>query len=242
VTAARLLPVRTRIAATLLALALPLSGRSYSTEFAAAENPLSEGGAWINGAATGVDWCNIQTSRGLAWGVGPCPVAYADPIAMLTGEWGPNQSVQGRARVVSPDPHYYQEIELHLRRTMTAHRATGYEINFGVSHAYVQIVRWNGPLADFTYLGSSCTYPKVCGQVNGFTIRDGDAAKATIAGDTITVEVNGVLVASTKDSTFPAGSPGIGFDYGCASTYSTHGWSSLSATDEARRPKRPGKR
>ena len=207
-------------------------GRTYATTFQATENPISESGAWINGATTGLDWCNVQTSPGLVWGVGPCPTKYGDPTAILTGAWGSNQSVQATAHVVSPNAKYYQEIELHLRRAMSAHRATGYEINFGVSHAYLEIVRWNGALADFTYLGPSCNYPKVCGRVNGFTIRDGDVAKATIVGSTINVYVNNILIASATDSTFTSGSPGIGFDYGCDSTYANHGWSSFSATDE----------
>ena len=157
---------------------------------------------------------------------------YADPTAILTGSWGANQSVQAKAHVISPSYRYYQEIELRLRSKLSAHAATGYEINFGVSHAYVEIVRWNGALGNFTYLGSSCRYPAVCGQVSGFTIRDGDVAKATIIGDKILVYVNEKLIASATDSTFSTGNPGIGFNYGCDSTYGTHGWSSFSATDE----------
>src|SRR2546423_766435 len=84
-------------------------------------------------------------------------------------------------------------------------------LNFGVSHAYLEIVRWNGPLAKFTYLGSSCTYPSVCGRVKGFTIRNGDVAKADISGGTINVYVNGVLRATATDNTYKAGNPGIGY-------------------------------
>jgi len=69
----------------LLVLILQLYGRGYTTNFRASENPLSEDGAWINGATTGLDWCDVQTSPGLAWGVGPCPVEYADPTAILKG-------------------------------------------------------------------------------------------------------------------------------------------------------------
>ena len=225
-------PIRLILAAILFSLSLP--ARTYSTSFKATENPISEGGAWINGGAAGLDWCNVQTSAGLAFGVGPCPVEFADPAATLAGEWGPNQTVQGTAHVGSTDPKYWQEIELHLRRKISAHRATGYEINFGVSHPYVEIVRWNGPLADFTYLGKKCTYPAVCEHVDGFTIRNGDVAKATIAGNTIRVYVNDVLVATATDSTFADGSPGIGFNFGCGSTYASHGWSSFSASDEGK--------
>ncbi len=215
--------------------ATSLCARTYSTTFQATENPISENGMWINGAATGLDWCNVQTSSGFAWGVGPCPTPYSDPTAILTGAWGPDQSVEATAHVVSPNPAYYQEIELHLRRNMSAHVATGYEINFGVSHAYVEIVRWNGPRGNFTYLGPSCNYPQVCARVTGFTIRNGDVAKASITGDTIRVYVNRVLIASARDSTFASGNPGMGFNFGCGSTYGSHGWSSFSATDEVPR-------
>ena len=220
-----------KLVTTALALSLQLFGRSYETTFKAVERPISEGGAWINGAVDGLDWCNVQTTPGLAWGVGPCPAKYGDPTAILSGDWGSNQSVQATAHIVSPNPEYYQEIELHLRRSMSAHSATGYELNFGVSHPYLEIVRWNGARGDFTYLGSSCTYPAVCGQVKGFTIRNGDVARATIVGNTIRVYVNGALVASAVDSTFTNGSPGMGFNYGCGSTYGSHGWSSFIATD-----------
>ena len=77
----------------ILLFALPLPGRTYSTTFKATENPISEHGMWINGAANGLDWCNVQTGSGLVWGVGPCPVEYADPTAILTGAWGPDQSI-----------------------------------------------------------------------------------------------------------------------------------------------------
>src|SRR5947209_279058 len=162
-----------RVAIVFLFFTVSLFPRTYETAFPASENPISENGAWVNGTAAGLDWCNVQTSFHRAWGVGPCPAEYGDPIAMLTGGWGPNQSVQATAHVVKADARYYQEIELHLRRSLTAHNATGYEINFGVSHAYVEIVRWNGARGDFTYLGSPCHSPAVCGRVTGFQIRDG---------------------------------------------------------------------
>ena len=107
----------------------------------------------------------------------------------------------------------------------------GYEVNFGVSHAYLQIVRWNGPLADFTYLGSSCTYSSVCGQVAGFTVQNGDVAKATISGSTIRVYVNGTLRATATDGTYTTGNPGIGYNYGCGGTYANFAWENFSTSD-----------
>jgi hypothetical protein len=158
-------------------------------------------------------------------------VKYADPTAILRGEWAPDQTVQATARIGKIDRSYYQEIELRLRTTVRPHHISGYEINFGVSHPYLEIVRWNGRLADFTYLGPSCRYPDVCGRVTGFSIRDGDVAKATISGSTINVYVNGILRATATDSTFKRGNPGIGYNYGCDGTYADFAWTSFSATD-----------
>lgn len=204
---------------------------SYRTTFPAAENPISEGGRWSNGADDGTDWCNVQTGAGSAWGVGPCSTAYADPTAILKGAWAPDQTVEATARIIRTDPSYYQEIELRLRTTVGAHSIRGYEVNFGVSHPYLQIVRWNGRLADFTYLGSSCDYPSVCGQVNGFTIQNGDVAKAVISGHTIRVYVNGRLRAMAEDSSYASGNPGIGYNYGCDGTYANFAWTKFSASE-----------
>jgi|SRR5450755_1504691 len=70
------------------------SAQSYSTAFPLSENPISEGGKWINGGTVGLDWNNIYTSGGFASGVGPSSTKYADPTAILAGSWGPNQTVQ----------------------------------------------------------------------------------------------------------------------------------------------------
>jgi hypothetical protein len=229
-----------RIIATLF-IGCNLYAMSYSTTFPAAQSPVSQGGRWYNGADDGIDWCNVQTSTGYAWGVGPCSVAYADPTAILKGTWGPDQTVQATARIRTTDASYYQEIELRLRTTVRAHSITGYEINFGVSHAYLEIVRWNGPLADFTYLGPSCKFPSVCGRVTGFTIQNGDVAKAITSGSTISVYVNGTLRATATDRTYTTGNPGIGYNYGCDGTYANFGWENFSASDGQSDGAQPGR-
>src|SRR5512135_3464606 len=40
----------------------------YSTNFTRAENPISESGAWANGEADGLDWANVRTIPGFAFG------------------------------------------------------------------------------------------------------------------------------------------------------------------------------
>lgn len=225
----------TRVTAILL-IGWHLYAMNYSTTFTASENPISQESSWYNGADDGIDWCNVQTSTGYAWGVGPCPVKYADPTAILKGTWGPNQTVQATARIGRASDSYYQEIELRLRTTVRAHNTSGYEVNFGVSHPYLEIVRWNGRLGDFTYLGPSCKYPSVCGRVAGFAIHNGDVAKATISGSTIRVYVNGILRATATDSTLANGNPGIGYNYGCDLTYADFAWTNFSASDEGAAP------
>jgi len=123
---------------------------------------------------------------------------------------------------------------------MSAHSATGYELNYAVSGSsgyYIGIVRWNGGLANFTESdklgpGSVCKYPKVgtgCTEVTGIAVKNGDVIKGTAVGNTISAYLNGVLIVQVVDSTFASGAPGFGFDFGCDSTYANFGFSQFSA-------------
>ena len=161
-------------------------GRSYSTAFPLTENPISEGGNWINGQTDGLDWHDMSTTPGLAIGH-QSGTSYTDGTALLTGSWGPNQTVEAVVHAVNPKDSCYQEVELRLRSTLTPHSCTGYEISFKAtktSGAYLIIVRWNGPLGDFTYLVNTT------GAQYGVT--EGDVVKATIVGNVITAYLNGV--------------------------------------------------
>jgi hypothetical protein len=213
--------------------------QSYSTVFPLTENPISEGGKWINGQTVGLDWNNVYTSGGFAGGVGPSSNTYADPTAILAGSWGPNQTVLARVRVSAPGA-YYQEVELRLRSAMSAHSSTGYELNYAVSGSrgsYIGIVRWNDRLGSFTESnklgpGTVCSYPKVgagCTEVTGIAVKDGDIIKGTAVGNTISAYLNGTLIAQVVDGTYTSGAPGIGFDFGCDSTYANFGFSKFSA-------------
>src|SRR5262245_11556871 len=44
------------------------SPNRYTTTLPLAEDPISEGGRWINGGTVGLDWTNVATSPGLATG------------------------------------------------------------------------------------------------------------------------------------------------------------------------------
>ena len=204
--------------------------RTYTTSFPLTENPISENGNWINGKSVGLGWNDVLTTPGLAQGQDTNPsVQYNDATAVLTGTWGPNQMAQGTVYTVNPDENgMYQEVELRLRTTITANSITGYEITFACrqdSTAYTQIVRWNGSLASFTYLANQ----NVTGSQYG--VANGDVVEATIVGNLISVYRNGNLVCSVTDNTYTTGSPGIGFDYGCGTTYNTFGFTSFTASE-----------
>lgn len=193
--------------------------RSYSTGFQLNEDPISEGGKWINGASDGIDWYNVITRNGVAYGA-VSKGDYTDPTALLTGTWGRNQAA--RAKVFSRDQteRYYQEVEIRLRSTLAPHRCTGYEVFWRclkTQNAYVEIVRWNGPVADWTSLR------KHTGAQYG--VKDGDLVEATIVSNVITGYLNGVEVISATDDTYSAGSPGIGFNYGVGDSNADFGFS-----------------
>jgi hypothetical protein len=227
----------------LLALAfLPLqeaSARTYSTNFTLTENPISEGGNWINGAVVGLDWSNVSTTPGLAIGRNSGTVNYADGVALLTGSWGPDQTVTSTVYSVNQNDTIFEEVEIRLRSSLSAHRCTGYEINYSArssSNAYVQIVRWNGPLGSFTILDARGG--------TAYGIKTGDVLKATIVGNVITAYINNVQVLQVTDNTFSSGSPGMGFylqnatgkngDYGFTSFSATDGISTLPAPKNLR--------
>ena len=128
--------------------------RSYATQFQADEDPLSEGGIWVQGRTHGIDWVDVKSTGGVAIGeVSRAPFVntdrerqpsdfteeqlqaihhddadYDDPTAVLGGKWGRNQ--HGRARVFSRNPtdEYWQEVEIRLRsvdRAPRMHRLRG---------------------------------------------------------------------------------------------------------------------
>lgn len=235
---------------TVLLLVVPVFGRDYSTSFAsppAPENPVSEQGNWINGRVNGLNWNNVRTTAGFAFGTQSGSDIFADSTALLTGAWGADQSAQAVIHIVAQDVGIAaEESEIRLRSWMTTTPCpgqttggcnTGYEINFSAvsGNNYVQIVRWNGPLGNFTLLDARSP-----------AIHDGDVVKATISGDTITAFVNGTQILQVTDTTYNAAycsthpcNPGMGFylQNSSGSGNNAHfGFSSFQATDGAKTP------
>jgi hypothetical protein len=212
--------------ATILFLLPSVLRADYSTNFDLTENPISEDGKWQSGAAIGLDWKDVRTSGGIAFGTQTGDDKFRDSTALLTGTWDPNQSVSGVVHTVNQITNsVIQEVEFRLRSTLSAHVNSGYEINFRCTNdgsQYVQMVKWNGPVGDFTYIDST----------TGPGVRDGDTLKAEIIGTTINAYINGQLVLSRTDSKFSAGNPGIGFylQGGTGALNADFGFRSITAT------------
>jgi len=210
------------IALTFLFCANAVFAQSYSTNFPLTENPISEGGKWINGKVAGIDWNNVATVPGEAYGaviVG----GYNDDIAVLTTTYAAGQYAQATVhRASGYSPSGGHEIELLLHFKVTANNARGYEVLWGIS-GYIAIVRWNGPLGDYTPLYDPGTGP---------TPVDGDVLRAEISGGVIKVYRNGSLLATgPANTTWTDGQPGVGFwptDRGGV-TPANYGWKNFTA-------------
>ena len=216
--------------------------RSYSTDFELDENPISEGGMWINGRKDGIDWIDVISKNGEGYGeVSRMAVAekrieqgnldvgdggdaaplgdYDDPTAVLSGEWGPNQHGKATVFCRNPTNKYFQEVEIRLRSTITPHSCTGYEVFWRAlktEEGYAEIVRWDGKI------GSWASLKKLVGAQYG--VKDGDIVEATIEGNVLKGFINGVEVISATDDVYATGAPGIGFNFYVGDTNVDHGF------------------
>ena len=103
------------------------------------------------------------------------------------GSWGPDQTI--KATVLGGNTYNAtEEVELRLRTTIAPHSITGYELDLRNYPAggYAAIVRWNGPLNNFTTLATDNS------AYHG--IKTGDTLTGTISGKLISIYVNGTLV------------------------------------------------
>jgi hypothetical protein len=190
--------------------------------FPLAESPISEGGRWTGGKSVGLDWGDVSTTPAYAFGRAG-PKAYADSVALLSGEWPSNQSVE--VVVDKRAVFRYPEVSIRLRSSLAKHNCDGYEVSYSLKEgdaAYLIIVRWNGPLADFTYLLNA--------QGRQYAVKTGDVVRAAIVGDEIRTYKNGLLMGAVKDGSYARGNPGFGFNEGSNGDYGI-GRFSAAATD-----------
>jgi len=102
-------PRRTQCLSLLPAPVPAITHGPYATTFSRAENPISEGGQWLNGQTDGIDWTDIRTTPGFAFGTEIGEQTRATKIRRLHGPFE-----------VIPDPwitKVWEEVELRLRRT-----------------------------------------------------------------------------------------------------------------------------
>jgi hypothetical protein len=214
--------------------------RSYSTDFERNEDPISEGGMWLNGRKDGIDWIDVISQNGECFGAvsrmgaperraeqgnleasdeeAPAEGDYDDPTAVLTGAWGPNQHGKATVFIRNPTEEYFQEVQFRLRHTLIPHSCTGYEVFwrcFKGEASYAEIVRWDGAIGNWKSLQRR-TGPEV-------GIVDGDEVEATIIGNVLKGYINGVEVISAVDGTHATGAPGVGFNFGVGNTNVDHG-------------------
>lgn len=184
--------------------------KTYTTKFDGSENPLSEGGNWSN---IGLAWTNIRKDGGIAYGtqtgIETGDSRYADSYAVLSG-FPPDQEAWGEAYIAKPDSSCNQEVEILLRWTSSPNYTTGYECFARCTSddsSYLVIARWNGPLANYTYLAD----------LHGadYGLKNGDIIKASAIGNIITVYINGNKKAQAEDDTYKTGNPGIGIYLQC---------------------------
>lgn len=184
--------------------------RRYSTTFPLTENPISEASNWINGGTTGLDWTNARITPGKIFGTQPGDSAniYDDSVACLSGVWGNDQAVEATIFVTAAPPICCGEVELHLRRTITANNSRGYEVTASIvpGNPYLSINWWPGAKAT-----QNSDFGTMLPVITSYCV-DGDVLGATVVGNLFTIYKNGIAQFSTTDTQFPTGgSPGLGF-------------------------------
>jgi hypothetical protein len=180
---------------------------SYTTAFPATENPISQGGIWLNGLTDGLDWNDIQTSVGKAY-AGAIDIAVggdSDSICCLRRSLlaaTPKQFAEATFfKSAGYNPAGDHEFSLLLRFSIAAHNAAGIEWytnqNLGST-----VVLWNGAHSDFTPI-FLCTVT---------SLADGDVFRMEVDNsNVVTCYQSGSVVGSGTVSGAPAiGNPGFG--------------------------------
>jgi hypothetical protein len=181
---------------------------NYYTTFTSTENPISDGQSegviWTNGAATGSNWSNVQTDGAHAFGTQTAHAAppYDDSLAHLNG-FGPDNAITTVLHRAAGSIVGLEFEHLH-RFLITNGNARGIEVDCWPDGGKVNIVRWNGPLNDFT--------PLVTNLTTNVSFNDGDVWFSQMVGQILTIKCNSNLVYQGDiGNDYPTGQPGIGF-------------------------------
>lgn len=200
----------------------------YTTFNTGTANPISEGGRWVNGGTTGLDWSDVQISGGVACGTqtnsqGTIGPPYNDSSAVLTGTWPKDQEVICTVFSQNQDSAggHFQEVEILLRHSITANINRGYEVLWRCTSdgsQYLDVVRWDGALNNFDNYGGA-THKVAADGLPGIT--NGCQVRATIIGNTITAYQRATPTTASwtqiiawdisSDTNKWQGNPGMGF-------------------------------
>ena len=182
---------------------------SYSTNWDATENPLSEGGKWLGGLTVGANWNDMRSASGLCYATSGSLVDYKDCLAVLNSAMyniPADHQVTLTVSKTAYTPPGSHELEILLR-------ASAANDNFGLYEGLIpysaseQVVRQNGsysPGGNFTVLSTG-------GSGMG-GIANGDTLRGKIVGSSLSYYKNGSGTAfmTATDSTHTGGSIGIG--------------------------------
>lgn len=213
----------------------PFGGpRVVSTNFDGTEAPISEGGLWINGGVTGLDWANCEKTSGLAHGASP-QQQFRDATAILAGPWSRNQEVEAiYTGVDALDSQCSTEVELRLLSIILAHINSGIEVfrKLNSSTWYTQCALWFGDPEDFELVFNEPGPQPQNGDV--FRARAEEGATSNVSD--VSLWVNDTLITTIQGLPFSSGAPGMGFYPGSsclASSGAGFGFVSLTARDLA---------
>ena len=173
---------------------------NYGTGFPLNQSPILENGIWVSPPGNTFS-TQVNTSGGIAFGTQTGTSGFDDSIALVTPDFGPNQTVTikiHKAPVLSGTG--FREVECILRASATE----WYEFNLAFDGQYQDIVYINN--GAFTFLNPTPGSGGPAGQVV-----DGLNFTASVQGTTLSTYLNGVPWQSVTDTRLSSGKVGMGF-------------------------------
>lgn len=171
---------------------------TYTTTFAATENPISESGAWTRNQSNA--WTNMRTTGGNAVGT-QVDNSFDDSYAIKSGDWGANYKLSAivfRSGSISAANH---EVELNVRFLDDADSVRGYEVLLN-KDGIIQCFRWNDSFGSFTEVALASGTDSVG------SVPNGAAYEVQISGNIITVRYDSGGGAPSQVCTYDVSSIG----------------------------------